>query len=63
MLIKYEAHAKSDTEQFENIRLELATTKAAHDATAKSQAKLWGIVGGGISLIASSAVHFFTKGH
>ena len=62
MITKYEAHEKSDAEQFEDIRFELATTKAAHEATAKSEAKLWGVIGGGISLAVSSAVHFLTKG-
>lgn len=63
MLGKYEDHVKSDTEQFEAIRLEIATDKATRAAEAKTSAKFWALIGGGISLGLSSAVHFFTKGH
>jgi hypothetical protein len=60
---KFDIHIQKDNESFEAIRTDFATTKAAHEATAKAEAKFWSVIGGGVSLAVSSAVHFFTKGH
>ena len=61
MITKFETHEKSDAKQFEEIRTNIATAAASHEATAKANAKFWGIVGGAISLALSSAVHFMFK--
>ena len=63
ILEKFEDHAKDDSKQFESIRTSIATDKAVKIAEAKASAKFWAAVGGGISLLISSGVHFFTKGH
>lgn len=60
-ITEFKTHIQSDSEQFEAIRLEAATSKASHEAIAKTSAKFWAGIGAGVSLVASSAVHFFFK--
>ena len=59
---KFQEHADKDAQQFEAIRVDLATSRATHEAVAKTSAKFWAAIATGISLIGSTAIHFFTKG-
>lgn len=59
---KFDDHAEKDAQQFEAIRTDIATSKAEHDASAKTAAKFWAIIGAGGSILISTVIHFLTRG-
>lgn len=62
MLEKFEEHEKDDNKQFEAIRFEIGTTKAAQMAEVKTSARFWSAITGFVTLAITSMIHFWTKG-
>lgn len=60
-LEKFDAHTEDDRQRFEAIGVTLATQAGAHEATAKTQAKLWALIGGAITFVGTTLVHIFYK--
>lgn len=55
-------HVQSNNKDFEAIRLDIATNKAVHEASAAGKAKFWAAIGGGVSLLAGIIGDWFLFG-